>query len=76
MNARSRGRLGLSLGLFYIRKTTALAGAARGVGSQGQARETSSTSHTTVDPHSDPCGSGRRCALGLYNTLDLSHLAS
>ena len=38
VNARSRGRLGLSLGLLYIRKATALAGAARGVGSQGQRR--------------------------------------
>ena len=38
VNARSRGRLGLSLGLLYIRKATALAGVARGVGSQGQRR--------------------------------------
>ena len=42
----------------------------------GQAGETSSTSHTTVDPHSDPYGSGCCCALGLYNTLDPSHLSS
>ena len=30
MNAHSRGRLGLRLGLLYIRKATALAGAERG----------------------------------------------
>ena len=30
MNARSRGRLGLRLGLLYSRKATALAGAERG----------------------------------------------
>ena len=40
VNARSRGRLELSLGLLYIRKATALAGVARGVGSQGQRRAT------------------------------------
>ena len=30
VNAHSRGRLGLRLGLLYIRKATALAGAERG----------------------------------------------
>ena len=30
MNARSRGRLGLRLGLLYSRKATALAGTERG----------------------------------------------
>ena len=35
VNARSRGRLGLSLGLLYIRKATALAGVARGVAEPG-----------------------------------------
>ena len=35
VNARSRGRLGLRLGLLYSRKATALAEAVGGVGSQG-----------------------------------------
>ena len=38
VNARSRGRLGLSLGLLYIRKATALAGVARGVGARARER--------------------------------------
>ena len=55
VNARSRGRLGLRLGLLYSRKAAALAGAergARGVGSQRQGRACSAA--LAKSPEGDP----------------------
>ena len=83
MNARSRGRLGLRLGLLYSRKATALAGAecgARGV-EPGLIRPETRYAlrlgkqalplYTTA--HSDTYGaSGRLRAWSVPNTLDRS----